>query len=1091
MRTTEAYPQLITALDDLRRRWRGQKLLEGVLLTAAGVLAVLVLTVMADNWLQPELAGRLVLTAALWLMLVAGLMRWIVSRWLEDRRDDFFAAIVEQKHPELHNQLINALQLGRGNQNGFSPRLIEAIVSDAAQATADLDMADSLDWRPAKRAALAVAAVMFGLVIYVLLVSGARFGNGLARVLLPLADIPPFSETLVADGSVKPGNARVPEGTAVAVEVKVQGVRPQMANVMRNSRGHWIPAAMQADKSGDLFRGMIPGATESFEYYVTAGDGRSKQYMIDVVKRPQIAGISLIVTPPPYTELPRSHIDKSDGEINALAGTFAVLTLISTKPLQEASLITDSGASIQLAYSENAQTWTTFFAIGNKSAKPQSERHWSTILAPARYQIKLLDTDGFENADPLWHSIHLLKDQPPSVAITSPGRDVPVKPDAVVPLAIDARDDYGLAEVRVLCRVNDEQNVREVAKIVYNGPPELQKLEKIDWKLVDLKLKGGDLVQYWAVASDRNNVTGPGVTESRRYSLFVTAPEQIGTKLDLQIDNYVAALEELVKLQRENRAQTASGVAFDKLTARESDIHNKTRRLARAMEKDALPTTTIIKALDDLAAGLMGDAIKLLESGRDAGDAAKSDSLRMQALPVQDKIIAELEALLARLQRNEQAKEAIRKMVKNDPNAHKATKQILNDMIKSIDQLLKDETQTAGKFERLPKKPTEELTEEALKAYNDLDELKKKAEKWQKGSVNELTKLPEGFVKDFDLRPDVNKIYEEVEKAAQRAKAEKMEVSLEDLGAGLATKMKEDLEMWLPDSPDNVKWVLEEPLDKKRMQIPEMPLPKATQDLIGELLQKAEEFDTEADDVTSAWGDNLDQAGWGVSDGPISSFSAKGKTGNDQPNSQEVSGRSQDGRRGKSSGQMVGDTSRGLEGRKTPARVNNERYEPGQIKQEGSQDPNGATGGGKVAGAGRKGLQGGTPPPEEMKRDFGRLGAKQAGLREQAEQVARKLDAAGVSTTRLNQSIDLMKSAEQDLRDLRYEDAARKRKQAMSKLQGALRDVDGATKTEFSRARDLPPELRRELMQSADEGYPSGYEALLKSYYKALSTGEK
>ena len=47
---------------------------------------------------------------------------------------------------------------------------------------------------------------------------------------------------------------------------------------------------------------------------------------------------------------------------------------------------------------------------------------------------------------------------------------------------------------------------------------------------------------------------------------------------------------------------------------------------------------------------------------------------------------------------------------------------------------------------------------------------------------------------DFNLRKDANKIYEEVEKAAQRAKAETVPVSAEDLGAGLATKMKEDLE---------------------------------------------------------------------------------------------------------------------------------------------------------------------------------------------------------------------------------------------------------------------------------------------------------
>ena len=287
------------------------------------------------------------------------------------------------------------------------------------------------------------------------------------------------------------------------------------------------------------------------------------------------------------------------------------------------------------------------------------------------------------------------------------------------------------------------------------------------------------------------------------------------------------------------------------------------------------------------------------------------------------------------------------------------------------------------------------------------------------------------------------------------------------------------------DAPDSIQWRMEEPLANKPMAIPEMPLPDALEDLIGDLLQTAEEFDQEADDMTSAWGDNLDQAGWGMSDGPISTFSAKGKTGNDLPNSMELTGRAGDGRRGKSAGQMVGDTARGLEGRKTPARVGNERYEPGALKQTARDDPAGATGGGKKTGSGRIGLQGGTPP--DFVRDMKRLSEKQAGLREKADQVAQKLDAIGVNTRRLNESINLMKSVESDLRDLRYQDAARKRRVALGLLENALTDLDQATAVQLSRARDLPPELREELIQSSDEAYPEGYEAMLKSYFRALS----
>jgi hypothetical protein len=124
-------------------------------------------------------------------------------------------------------------------------------------------------------------------------------------------------------------------------------------------------------------------------------------------------------------------------------------------------------------------------------------------------------------------------------------------------------------------------------------------------------------------------------------------------------------------------------------------------------------------------------------------------------------------------------------------------------------------------------------------------------------------------------------------------------------------------------------------------------------------------------------------------------------------------------------------------------------------------------------------------------RDIGRLSAKQAGMREKMEQVARKLEGKGVSTTRLRQGIKLLEQANKDLTDRKYSDAARKRREAMQKVRDAFGDLDRSTQVQIRSARELPAELRKDLIQSSDAAYPAGYEALLKSYYKALSTAEK
>ena len=58
-------------------------------------------------------------------------------------------------------------------------------------------------------------------------------------------------------------------------------------------------------------------------------------------------------------------------------------------------------------------------------------------------------------------------------------------------------------------------------------------------------------------------------------------------------------------------------------------------------------------------------------------------------------------------------------------------------------------------------------------------------------------------------------------------------------------------------------------------------------------------------------------------------------------------------------------------------------------------------------------------------------------------------------------------------------------------IRDALGGVDQTTVIRLQQARDLPADLRDELLQSAGESYPKGYESLLERYYRALSESEK
>jgi hypothetical protein len=480
----------------------------------------------------------------------------------------------------------------------------------------------------------------------------------------------------------------------------------------------------------------------------------------------------------------------------------------------------------------------------------------------------------------------------------------------------------------------------------------------------------------------------------------------------------------------------------------------------------------------------MAKVITSLESYRDAKELDAGKAFASATLPVQDEIVARLEDMLKRLNRDTAVRQQLKKIEKTEPIVHQQVQATLGKLAQDLDKFLAEQKELREAYEKMNKRDTGDeakgLDDAALgDAQHRLDRWKQ----WAKDAVDGLAKLPEGFVKDSDLANTLPSIFEEIEKK-KRGQTQEVATPLEEGAKGAAAKALEDLEIWQMEAGDAVKWAMEEPPEGK-FQVQPAPLPSNMQDLIGDLIEDLDEFDKEADDMTSSWGGDMPQGGWDIVDGPLSTFSAQGKTGNQMPNNQEVTGRSGSGRRGKSSGQMQGDESAAMEGRPTPARVTNEKYEEGHPTAKKQLDPRGATGGGKKTGGGMVGLQGGSKP--DFVKDMQRLSENQQMLRERAQQVAKELENVGRSSSHVNRALQLMEGAEQDLRDLKYEDAARKRKTALGELKAQQNPIDDAVNLSLQKARNHPPEMRKEISAGAQQALPEGYEDLVGAYYKALS----
>ncbi len=1069
----ENYFQLLDHLQLVRRLWRARRIMEGVILTAALCLAAAIFFTILDQLAEFGFWARWVLALLLWLIFFASAYQKILRPALRKHSDDFFAALMERRIPKLGNRLINALQLGR-EDSPSAPRLVNAIVADGLHVTGDVDPGPAITTPVLRRNVGALCIVLIAVVGYTVW-AGAAARTSFLRILLPGADIAPFTWTKVSV-DLKPG-PRLLEGSALTIYSTASGRIPREAAL------HWTDARQQPhtilmDSAGSsTFAYSFPSVDSPFQFHVTAGDARSETIEIAVDKRPRIESMTVTYQYPAYSGLPNQASEDFDGHLHGLPATAAVLTLHANKPLE------------QLALNRNNGQFITGSALNGETSQSADWQASLTLSETGTYRIQLKDHQGYELEMPATYTITLERDGLPAIALARPGRDLQERPDSSVDFMIAAQDDLGLGPVTLLGKINEGKETLTLQTWPNDGPPQKHLELNLTRTMAELGLAGGDRLQYWAEVLDRNPgfegvSQGPGRAETRKFYLTVLTAEQAAERMEKQLSDYTVILEDLIRLQRLNRAQTAENKPPQELIDRQSLIRRQTRQLADIMQQNAFPGRSIVEELLQLSAGPMVQVLKFLENCRDESDPESGKQFAAQSLPIQDAIIAALEQLLLRLNRNEQVRKQLKNLKKDDPAQHQAATDVLSKMAEDLDKFFQDVKQIEEEYEKMPKfRDREELSGEDLEKLNDIEHRVDTWKTWFKDSVDAITKLPQGFVADNYLADNFSTIFEEIEKQAKPSRTE-IATPLEEGAKALAEQVAEDLEMWMPDTADYVRWVMEEPTEGM-FEVPETPLPSSLQDMIGDLIEDMSDYDEGADDITGAWGGNM-QVGWGIEDGPISSFAALGKTGNRLPNASEMTGRSGSGRRGRASGQMVGDTSNALEGRPTPARLTSEPYEAGIPKAEKQLDPRGATGGGKKTGGGSRGLQGGTPP--DFVKDMERLAQHQAILREKAQRIARELNLQGKPLGSVQRAIDLMESAEQDYRDLRYDDAAGKRKMAMDALRQTAGQTGQAVNLSLQKARDLPPELRREITAGTQQALPEGYEDMVAAYYKAISS---
>ncbi len=550
-----------------------------------------------------------------------------------------------------------------------------------------------------------------------------------------------------------------------------------------------------------------------------------------------------------------------------------------------------------------------------------------------------------------------------------------------------------------------------------------------------------------------------------------------------QISDLLALLDALIRNQQKIRdavevlpphSPAPSGLVDrqDGLATQLAEFLETCEREARTIEKGDTRFAALLRevAAEARSAEIAADMVRAAEA-LEAGDFPR-------ALSLQERVLAALRALQKKLSewRVEAAQEKAEVLLETVTEA-KAKLEKLRDLQSRIVEAMREVDSQPDKSD----KAYDELMEEVSAIKSNMAEAVLQI-------ANDLHIFPELPVGN-DLVEDVFQIYEDMKQVpgSEDAKAAELGLQKEDWILELLEKAQgrlDDMEMWLTPKPDTVARNTENFDQAELPKIPVLPMPSELEDLIGDLLEQAEEEKAKSDDSATNQGSADMPAGWDVAEGEFVNFSAKGKSGNQPPDHKEQDGRSLVGRQGMSDGETTAGSGKINEGDPNmEARRTRDSPQAGQVQEEDHAEAK-ATGGGKSAGYAEEEGMAGSGPRRDAPMEGSDLGLL-AQMKREAEALYAKSSLLHVRTIGLEQAVEALRQATEALQNNRIQQVREFQRIAVAALRKAKAELDSGLSAEILPADATarpPPDLAAGL---ADEA-PEEFRELVSQYFKSL-----
>jgi len=514
------------------------------------VVGYLLVFVLADHWLVDGGFGLLtrVLMWVVVLSTAAGVLVWkVILPWSQQISDLYAAKAIEAADPNLKSNLLNYVDLQHAGRKG-SPAVAKAMEKRAAVGLQTVDVEQAVDRRPLLRSAYVLLGVVVVACLYTVL-SPKDVLTSMKRALLPFSSTHVATQTIISD--VTPGDDRVPARTLLTVEADIGGKVPDDVRILYTTADRQDvdqPVEMRRiDPALPRFRGTIAGENgrgvlQNLTYRIVAGDARSPEFTISVVQPPSVKVESVAYKHPDYMRLENKTV--ASGHIDGWEGTEITLTATSNLPLKSAKIVFSDDEK------RPAQPETESLTI---TGGTQLTAKWklgfrADRTAPKFYRIECTTPDGQTDPEPTLYTVKIRQDQQPEVVLLSPTGDITMPANGIVPLMFQASDpDFLLRWVRLYAEKDGQPLLAPPEHLLDDAEPRPSIRGNYDFPLEPLKLKSGDVIQYWIEATDNRQPSGNSKRTPKQNIKIVDpvspeeAKQQLAKEKEKQQDQLAAA----------------------------------------------------------------------------------------------------------------------------------------------------------------------------------------------------------------------------------------------------------------------------------------------------------------------------------------------------------------------------------------------------------------------------------------------------------------------------------------------------------------------------------------------------------------------